>query len=81
MFKSKWVVFDNKGNKIETVTLNHIDGGVYKEIEPFERELKQKGLYAHRKESLDQDFLKGKSFKEKLTYLGWDFDSKGFIID
>jgi len=80
MYKSQWVVFNNKGNRIKTVTLKHKDGAIYKELEPFEKELKSKGLYAHKKEVLDQEFLKGKNFIEKLKLLGWEFNKEGYII-
>lgn len=81
MYKTKWVVFDEKGNKVKTITLKHKDGGLYKELEPFEKKLKSKKLYAHKKESLEQNFLKERSFKEKLKLLGWNFNDKGIIID
>jgi hypothetical protein len=80
MSTSKWIVFNNKGERIKEVTLKHKDGGVYKEIDPFEAELKVQGLYAHRAESFNQDYLKGKSFKEKLKCLCWEFDKNGIII-
>jgi hypothetical protein len=78
-YRSKWIVFNQKGKRLKTVTLKHKNGALYREIEPFEKELIQQGLYAHRAECFDQEFLKGKPFKEKLQYLGWVFNSAGFI--
>lgn len=79
MHRSKWIVFNEKGDYVKTVTINHKNGALYREIEPFEKELKQQGLYAHRAESFNRDSFKGKTFKEKLIFLGWEFDSEGFI--
>lgn len=79
MIISKWVVFNNKGKKLRTVTIEHEDGRVYRELDPFEQEIESLGLYAHRAESLDQDYLEGKTFKEKLRALGWEFDSNDYI--
>jgi len=78
---SKFVVFDKYGKKIKTVTLKHKSNLYYLEIEPFEEELIKNGFYGHAKESLDQQFLKGKLFKEKLICLGWKFDENGKIIE
>lgn len=78
--KTRWVVFDKTGKKIKTVTLKHKSNLYYKELEPFEKELEEQGLYAQAAESLEQDFLKGKSFKEKLLCLGWKLDAQGIII-
>lgn len=70
--KTKYVVFDNKTKKrIKTVTLTHTDNLHYKQIEPFEKDLLQKGLSAQEYNSLNQDYLKGKTFSEKLICLGW----------
>lgn len=69
MYKTKWIVFNNEGEKIKQVTLKHKDGGLYKEIEPFEDELKEQGLMAVKCELLEQEHLKGKSFKRKLEIL------------
>lgn len=80
MRETKWVVFDKTGKRIKTVTLKHKDGGLYREIEPFEHSLIEQGLYAHDAKCFKQDYLKGKSFKEKLSLLGWEFDGLGNII-
>jgi hypothetical protein len=80
MSTSKWIVFNNKGERLRTVTLKHKDNEIYKEIDLFEAKLKEQGLYAHDAECFEQDYLKGKSFIEKLKYLGWEFDDKGIII-
>lgn len=70
---TKWVVFNPAtAKRIKTVTLKHPDNLLYKQLNPFEQELKKNKLAAQRKESLDQDFLIGKSFKEKLICLGWE---------
>lgn len=71
MYKTKWVVYNENYEKIRTVTLKHKDGGLYKEIEPFEKELKDKCLMAVQTELLEQTYLKGKSFKDKLIALGY----------
>ncbi len=69
---TKWVIFDpNTFKRIRTITLKHKSNLLYVELEPFEKDLKSKGLAAHRHESLNQSFLKGKTFKEKLKILGW----------
>lgn len=70
MYKTVWIVYNDQGEKIKQVTLNHKDGALYKEIEPFERKLKKDGLMAVSAESLQQEFLRGKSFKSKLEALG-----------
>lgn len=80
MCKTKWIIFDNKGNIVERKTLEHKDGRLYIELEPFEKELKKKGLYAHRAESIEQNHLKGKTFIEKLKCLGWKFNKNSVII-
>lgn len=80
MDKSKWIVFDKTGKRIKTVILNHPDGKHYLQLEPFEKEMKEQGLYAHRSESFEQYKGTGIPFKQQLKYLGWDFDNKGNII-
>ncbi len=70
--QSKWVVFNPKTfERVKTVTLKHKSNLRYLELDPFEKDLKSKGLAAHCWESLNQSYLKGKSFKEKLISLGW----------
>jgi predicted HTH domain antitoxin len=72
METSKWVIFDPKTyKKVKTVTIKHESNLLYKEFEPFEKELNEKNLAAHEYNSLNQDYLEGKSFKEKLKILGW----------
>lgn len=68
---SKWIVFNQNGKKIKKVTLKHPDNLHYKQIDPFDQELKKEGLTAVREETLQYDFLKGKTFKQKLTHLGY----------
>jgi len=77
---SKWVVFDNRGNKLKTVTLKHKDGAVYKEIDSFEAKLKEQGLYAHRAESFEWFKSTRIPFIQQLKYLGWEFNGDGVII-
>lgn len=80
MYETKWIVFDKKGEKIKTVTLKHKDGALYREIEPFEAKLKEQGLFAHRAKCFGQDYLKGKSFKEKLKSLCYKFNKDEIIV-
>ncbi len=69
---SKWVVFDPRTFKrIKTVTIKHESNLLYKEMDPFEADLNKNKLAAHEFKSLNQDYLQGKSFKEKLVCLGW----------
>lgn len=70
MYKTQWVVVNSKGKKIKEVTLKHKDGRLYRELEPFEKELKEEGLRAFDKEVLMQDHLKGLPLIEKLRQLG-----------
>ena len=57
--------------KMKTVTIKHKSNLHYLELDPFEKELKEKGLAAHREKSINQDYLKGKTFEQKLKILGW----------
>jgi predicted transcriptional regulator len=77
---TKWVIFDKYGKKIKTHTIKHKNNLHYLELEPFEEDLIKRGLYAHNAESLNQQFLKGKTFIEKLKSLGWEFNKDGFIV-
>ena len=71
MTTSKWIVYDPQTNlKVKTVTLRHTDNLHYKQLDPFDAELKKKGLSAYRQETLNQDYLKGLSFKDKIKILG-----------
>jgi hypothetical protein len=81
MYETKWVVFDEMGHMLETVTLKHKTGAIYVELEPFEKDLKDRGLFAHAYESISQRCLSNFSFKEKLERLGWMFDDHGKIIN
>lgn len=80
MHESKWIVFDKTRKRLKTVTLKHKDGAIYRELDPFEAELIEKGLSAHRAESFEHYKGKGMSFKEQLKCLGWKFDKNGRII-
>ena len=69
---TKWVVFNpSTFQKVKTVTIKHESNLLYRELDPFEKKLKNDGLAAHDYNSLNQDYLKGKSFREKLKCLGW----------
>jgi hypothetical protein len=70
---TKWVVFNpSTGKRIKTITIKHKNNLLYNELDPFDADLKCKGLAAQSWESLQQPFLKGMSFKERLICLGWE---------
>ncbi len=69
---TKWVVFNPETfKKIRTVIIKHESNLLYKELDPFEKDLLSKKLAAHNYAALKQDYLKGKSFTGKLKCLGW----------
>ena len=76
---SKWLVFNSEGEKVKTETIKHKSNLAYIELEQFETELKEKGLYAHRKESFNTQ-PKNISLKQKLINLGWTFGGNGKIV-
>lgn len=70
----QWVIFNKAGEKLRTEVIEHASNLFFVEMDPFEASLKEQGLYAQSLKSLNQDYLNGKSFKEKLKCLGWKFD-------
>jgi len=77
---SKWVVFNNEGERVRTEILKHESNLTYIENDKFEKGLKEQGLYAQRAESFEQYKGIGIPFKKQLEHLGWNFDKKGLLI-
>ena len=80
--KSKWIIFNKKGKRVSTQTLTHTDGRHYLQLEPFEQDLKKKGLYAQRAECFEKrsNVWNQYSFKKKLETMGWKFNQNGDVI-
>lgn len=68
-YQTVWIIYNQEGEKLKQKTIKHQDNHVYRELDPFEQELIKQGLFAVRKETLEQDYLKGKTFRQKLKAL------------
>lgn len=69
MIKTKWIIVNSNYEKVGTKTLTHNTGALYIELDPFEKELKEKGLTAYSEETLNQEYLSGLSLKQKIKSL------------